>query len=337
MDQSLLNKEATSENLRGLARAGLVSPEELEQALRIAGIIPDGKAWGRFLNSLFLLLGSVLLAAGVIFFFAYNWASMHRLLKLGVAQIALLAAVFTCSYNGLDKASGKAALLVSAVLTGALLALFGQIYQTGADAYELFLGWSFLIAGWVVISNFSALWLLLLVLLEATVYLYWGQVVESAWFEYRNPLPYGIIFGINAAGLALWEFFSSRGVSWLKGRWAPRFVASLGLFVLMIPLTFSILSHHPFESHRNLIVLLWSLYFAGGGFVPWFYRVRIFDLYMIASALLSAIVLITVFFADMLGSNYGGFLLLSLLIVVLSAGSAAWLRNIAKTRSREVL
>jgi uncharacterized membrane protein len=335
MEPSLPDKWATPENLRGLVRAGVFTSDELEQALRIAGIIPDGKAWSRFLNTLFLFLGAVLIAAGVIFFFAYNWASMHRLLKLGVVQIALLTAVFTSSYHGFDKLTGKAALLVSAILVGALLALFGQIYQTGADAYELFLGWSVLIAGWVVVSNFPALWLLLLILVEATVYFYWGQVVESAWFVHENPLPYEIIFGLNVVGLALWEFFSARGVSWLTGRWIPRLCASIGLSVLMIPLTISIVSRRPFEYHADLVVLLWLLYLSGGAFVAWFYRVRIFDLYMIAIVLLSLIVLVTIFLADKMGSNYGGFLLLSLLIVGMSAGAATWLRSIAKTRSQE--
>lgn len=337
MEPGLLDKEATPENLRGLARAGVLSSDELEHSLRIANTIPDGKAWSRFLNILFLFLGSVLIVASVIFFFAYNWASMHRLLKLGVVQIALLSAVAASSYHGPDKLAGKAALLASSILVGALLALFGQIYQTGADAYELFLGWSALIVGWVLISKFAALWLLLLLLLETTVYFYWGQVVEATWFTYRSPLPYEIIFGLNVAGLALWEFFSSRGVSWLTGRWIPRLCASLGLFVLMIPLTISIVSHHSFEPHSDLVALLWLLYLSSGGLVLWFYRSRVFDLYLIAVALLSLIILVTIFFANQMSRNYGGFLFLSLLIVGMSAGAATWLRSIAKTQSREVL
>ena len=337
MEPGVLDTKATPENLRGLARAGIFSPDDLERSLSIAGIIPDGKSWARFLNTLFLLLGSILIVAGVVFFFAYNWASMHHLLKLGIVQIALLIGVLLSFYNGLDKLTGKAALLASSILVGALLALFGQIYQTGADAYELFLGWSILIVGWVVISDFAALWLLWLLLLEATVYLYWGQVVESAWFVYDSPLPYEIIFGLNILGVALWEFFSSRGVSWLAGRWIPRLCASLGLFVLMIPLAVSIVEHRQFESHPNLIVLLWLLYLSAGAFAGWFYRVRVFDLYMIAIALLSLIVLVAIFFANKMGSNYGGFLFLSLLIVGMSGGAALWLRSIAKTQSQEAL
>jgi hypothetical protein len=62
----------------------------------------------------------------------------------------------------------------------------------------------------------------------------------------------------------------------------------------------------------------------------------VFDLYMIAAVLLSAIVLITVFFAKAIGSDFGGFLLLSMVIVGLSAGAAAWVRSIARSH-REAL
>jgi uncharacterized membrane protein len=335
MASDLLDNKATPGSLRCLARAEIFSSDDLERSLGIAGIIPNGKAWSRFLNMLFLLLGSVLVAAGVIFFFAFNWASMHRLLKLGVVEAALFIGVAVSFLSGIDKLAGKAALLVSSLLVGALLALYGQIYQTGADAYELFLGWSILIASWVVISRFSALWLLLLLLIEATVYLFWGQVVESAWFGYRSPLPYEIIFGLNVIGLALWEFFSARKVSWLAGRWIPRFCASLGLFVLMIPLVLSIVERHAFRDHADLTLLLWLLYGSSVTIVAWFYRMRVFDLYMIAIMLLSLIILAAVFFANTLGSDYTGFLFLSLLIVGMSAGAAMWLRRIAKTQSQE--
>jgi uncharacterized membrane protein len=337
MDTGWMDRKATRDNLRPLVQAGVISPGELEQALRIAGIIPDGKAWSRFLNTLFLILGSVFLAAGVIFFFAYNWASMHRLLKLAVVQAALILTVFVASYHGFEKLAGKASLLVSCILVGALFALFGQIYQTGADAYELFLAWSAFIAGWVVISNFAALWLLLLILLEAALFLYWAQVVEMSWFIYRSPLIYELIFGLNVLALALWELCSSRGVSWLRGRWIPRLVASSGLFSLMIPLVILIVDQNAFYPGSKYNAFLPLLYVASVGFILWFYQSRIFDLYMIAVSLLSLIVLISIFFARQIGSNYGGFLFLSLLIVALSAGTAAWLRSMARKQSSEAL
>jgi uncharacterized membrane protein len=44
---------------------------------------------------------------------------------------------------------------------GVLQAVFGQIYETGADSYVLFLIWALLIIGWVAIGGYAPLWLLL--------------------------------------------------------------------------------------------------------------------------------------------------------------------------------
>ena len=260
---------------------------------------------------------------------------MPRLLKLGVIQVALFAAVMTTSYLGFQKLSGKAALLLASLLTGGLLALFGQIYQTGADAYELFTGWSVLIAGWVIIGNFAPLWLLLLVLVQAALYLYWGQVLDAEWFVYRSPVLYEILFGLNAAALAAWEFFSSRDVAWLSGRWIPRIVLNTALVAIMVPLIILIVDHNAFPDHAAAATLLPLLYFAGAGVVIWFYRSILFDLYMIAVVLLSLIVLISVFFGNAMGSNYGGFLVLGMVIVALSGGAGLWLRNLARAQEGE--
>ena len=54
----------------------------------------DAKAWMRFLQDFTLALGSGLMLAGIMLFFAYNWESLHRLVKLGMA-VALILAVFS--------------------------------------------------------------------------------------------------------------------------------------------------------------------------------------------------------------------------------------------------
>ena len=48
--------------------------------------------------------------------------------------------------------AGKAALLAASLFVGALLALIGQIYQTGADTFEMFAAWAALILPWVLVG-----------------------------------------------------------------------------------------------------------------------------------------------------------------------------------------
>jgi uncharacterized membrane protein len=60
---------------------------------------------------------------------------------------------------------GRSALFLAFIATGALLALFGQTYQTGADIYELFLTWTLLGLPLVIAARWSvssAAWVLVL-------------------------------------------------------------------------------------------------------------------------------------------------------------------------------
>src|SRR5699024_11365250 len=41
-------------------------------------------------------------------------------------------------------------LLIASIITGSLLALFGQVYQTGADTWQLFFAWAILITPWEI-------------------------------------------------------------------------------------------------------------------------------------------------------------------------------------------
>ena len=153
------------------------------------GGVPGADEWRQFIDKMLLLLATTLLLTGVIFFFAYNWAEMHRFIKFALLQVTLLSMALFASLRGLERLSGQAALLAAAVLLGALLAVYGQTYQTGADAFGLFLTWAILIIPWVLLSTFASMWLLLLVLLNLSLVLYWGQVIEVQHYQ-----PYTALF-----------------------------------------------------------------------------------------------------------------------------------------------
>lgn len=120
--------------------------------------IADAKAWTRFLQAFTLALGSGLMLAGIIFFFAYNWELMHRFVKMGIA-VALILAVFAVSMTvKMSDFTRKIMVFVLCVLVGVFWAIFGQVYQTKADSYVFFLTWVFCILAWVYIADFYPLW-----------------------------------------------------------------------------------------------------------------------------------------------------------------------------------
>ena len=134
------------------------------------------KNWNSWSENMLLLWGCALILSGIIFFFAYNWDSIGRFQKLGVIEIGIIGCAVAAYFRGLTKIDGKILLLCSAVLVGVLLAVYGQIYQTGADFYELFLYWAILIFGWVLIAKFKALWFIWLVIVNTSIVYYYYQI-----------------------------------------------------------------------------------------------------------------------------------------------------------------
>ncbi len=72
---------------------GRIAPGKLRAALEAGGALPGAAEWRRFLDRLLLWMGAVMLAAGVIFFFAFNWAEMGRLAKIGLVEAPVVVAL----------------------------------------------------------------------------------------------------------------------------------------------------------------------------------------------------------------------------------------------------
>jgi len=285
-----LDAKATSSQLSALAQKGYLDERALEYALAVAGYIPDRTAWQKFVNSLLLLLGAAFTVSGIFFFFAYNWADMHHFLKFGLIQAAIVGAVAVAWQQGLDRLPGKIALLMAAMLVGALFAVFGQVYQTGADAYTLFLNWVILISGWVIIGAFPVLWLAWLILLNLTWGFYWFQVLDPE--QWTPALMLETFFLLNALALLGSEFAGRWLKSWQNIRWIPRLVATFTAIFLTIPMLIFILDIGLLGDDRFL-GLAPVLYVIGIGLAILTYYKIVPDLFILALCALSIIVVNT--------------------------------------------
>ena len=228
MTKDLLDLDATPERLQALADAGVLPPLALGRALELAVASPPRSWWRRFLSTALLGMGALLVLSGVISFFAFNWAALHRFGKFGLLMAAIAAAALTAWRLG-ERPAGQFALLFAAVLVGPLLAVYGQAYQTGADPYELFLGWGGLILPWVLLARFAPLWLFELILANTTVLLFWDQILEG---NDRFSLL-AALAGLNGAAWIATEVLAHRQLPWLQGRWFPRILAVMALTPLM--------------------------------------------------------------------------------------------------------
>lgn len=302
----------------GWIEGGQVPPGRAHAALRAVDLIPGPREWRGFLGALTLWMGVVALAAAVIFFFAFNWDDLGRFAKFGLVEAAILTGLAALWRFGLDSAAGKAVLLLLSLLVGALLALAGQVYQTGADTFELFGWWAALILPWVLVGRFAPLWLVWLALLNMTVLTYF-QLFHSG-----EALLWAL-FALNALALAAWEAGHRAGLSWLGDDWPPRLVAmaSAAAATALIGWTTVNPRENGFVPLPTLFYLAWLAAFYG-----WYRHVRL-DLFMLAAGLLSLIVTVVVFLAHEGGD--GSFLLLiGLAVIAMSGGGAFWLRRVAR-------
>lgn len=169
--------ENSSENFSALpALSDLLSAGRLR-------ILSDSGAvsWRVWLERTGGLWGFVLLMCGVACFLAANWAGMSNAARLGLMQGGL---VFFVLMGMLSQRRKKilsgVCLLGAGLMVGAFLIVFSQIYQTGADSWQLFAFWAVGVLPWLLLSPSLPLWLLMLVLTNMALAL-WGAQDVANW------------------------------------------------------------------------------------------------------------------------------------------------------------
>lgn len=307
------------------AGEGHIAEDALPRALRIAGALPGPNEWRRFLDALALWMGALFLALAVIFFFAYNWKKLGHFARFGIVELLLAGAVVASWRLGIGRMSGKAALLVATLLVGALLAVVGQTYQTGADPWELFATWTIFILPWVAISRFPPLWLLWLTLVNLSASLYYHTFGGILGLVFGTETLWWTLAAVNTAALAVWEAAAHGGVTWLAERWAIRIVATASAGYATILAGWAIVD----RDMAGIAELL--------GYSAWLacayavYRRRIRDLYVLALGVLSVIIVIALFLGHNLGDgDAGALLLVGMAVLGLSAAGGWWLRTVAR-------
>lgn len=161
-------------------------------------------SWPRFLSRCAGGLGTLLLSSGLITWIAANWWHWPVWWRLGLVQAVVLICLVLAwrlqSWQNKFHADLSVSSLLSslaAVAVGGLLALIGQIYQTGADPWQLFALWALLIMPLVVTVRSLFLSLLQIVVLNLALLLY-GSMQAGDWVEGAS------LFACLVLNLSLW-------------------------------------------------------------------------------------------------------------------------------------
>ncbi len=145
------------------------------------GSVRDTQAWRDWSIRIIYAIGVAHVLAGVVFFFAYNWADLAKAIKFGLLFGGIAISVTTWLFAGIDSRPGQISGVIATVLTGVLMAVFGQIYQTGADAYELFASWAILVLPWMLVSRNPAHVLVWIIIADTAFGLFGAQVMYPVW------------------------------------------------------------------------------------------------------------------------------------------------------------
>ena len=309
---------------------GKIPVDAVHTALRLAGLRPSADDWRKFFDSLILWLASTFCALGVIFFFAYNWQAIGELAKFGLLELLIIGSLLLCWRFDINATSGKASLLFAALLIGALFALVGQTYQTGADSYELFTMWAIAIFPWVAVSCFSALWLFWLGLLNLGAVLYYQTFGGLFGFLFDVDSALWLLFSLNTLAWTARDAVALiTKLDWLQERWTARVLAVFSGSVITTMAIIALLDKHDDDFQAALLIYpLWMIAIYA------VYRHILLDVFVLAGGVLSGIVFITVWLSDVMldhaNDEASAFFLIGIVIIVLSALGGFWLKSVAQ-------
>jgi len=310
-----------------------LSTSAVASALALTDARPTGADVRRFGVRVLHLAGVLSIAAGVVFFVAANWAALGIFGRFALVQGALVVSVGVALWRPPPKPAGQYALLLAFIVTGALFALFGQTYQTGADVYELFLNWSLLGVFFAFAAQWSVVWAAWTLVLNVALSLYCAARPEAglfwvvlAGFDLRISHLLLVPLAVNAT---LWlTSVALEGSPW--SRFAPGWLGRFALACAVAYGTWAGIVVIVRSGEGFLGVLLPLGIFAG---IAWHTLRRRVDVFPLATIEGSLIILSTTWIVDALDAfdDAGTLFVIAAWLVVSSAVSGRYLMHLVRT------
>ncbi|MDN3453541.1 MULTISPECIES: DUF2157 domain-containing protein [unclassified Psychrobacter] len=347
-----------------LLKQGILPLAHADDAAIHLEVYPTKRFWLAFFDKASLIIGAVALVLSLVFFIAYNWLNMGKIGKFALVEGALVVTIAlyaALAFRQKFRLIQQLLLLIASILTGSLLALFGQVYQTGADTWQLFFGWAVLIIPWVIIARFPALWLLWLGLINALTLFYIDTALFFGLDYYDQDFwQFTIITVINFIAFYLWlECFEKKRLAGISDLSSSRITSSIqsnsinsntvnstsaasksslhwSTYVVALVSTYTItyLAISTIFDDRN-IQLFWvanALWLGWCGFMYGQFRRRRVDLLMLTYLSFSIISVVMWWVGEWLLDDFdaGGFLFLALSLIGLSSAAVIWLRKVSR-------
>lgn len=269
-------------------------------------------SWAKYLVGLAFLLGAGFFCSGLISWVAANWYGFSHDEKFYGAQVLFILslAASLLYYHSPNKRHqalpSQVALFISAISMGGLFALIGQIYQTGADNWQLFALWAvFQSILLFAAPNIANAWLFLITIM--TAFFLW----LDAEYSWGQTLSLYIFIAVSLLSVMMTElgknFFNDQ-----RWRILIRFSALI-LIISMLLLEFDLLSSTSrWHSLLNITIAL---------ALSWFYSRKIADIVIVALNILLLIIIAAIesthFLWDVLGNSTLSYIIIGLIVLAI--------------------
>lgn len=202
------------------------------------------------IKKFFLFFSVIFLIAGVTSFTAYNWATMSNFEKLAVPSVLVIVGLV--AYLLLEKEIYQnLTIFFSSFMIGTLFAVYGQVYQTGADVWILFRNWAiFLIIPMIATGYYSVMTLFSIVVAISTSF-YLDLYLSGPIVLFLASLIFGIILMVYPLLQKRFNFkFNNIFYNTITGIFYIAFIAS-GFFAIV-------------DGDYSLISIMLYILFVGG-------------------------------------------------------------------------
>lgn len=155
-----------------------------------------------FRNTLFIqhlhIFSYLFMAVSILYLIAANWLMLPDSIQLSIPPVILLVTAWVSVTDTLSEGVRQTLHGICGLMVGLSLAVIGQVYQTGADSYLLFLIWTLLLLPWLYRPNIG-IFTLVCITSQLALFLFFRQ---TFWAE---KFPYLYLFTLNL--LSLIEFW----------------------------------------------------------------------------------------------------------------------------------
>jgi uncharacterized membrane protein len=310
--------------LRELSETHQLSAEARDRLLELSGLEREPGGLQRALPFGVAIVAAALAGLGVIFWIASNWDSLGR-----AGRFALLQCVIVVMYGGalLRPAARLPLSLLAFIATGGLFACFGQIYQTGADPWQLFALWAALGLLPCLAVRHDVLWTAWTLVAMSAISLWIHAQTGHAWRVDPDDLNYHLI-GWSLALMLTFAFSPLLARQIGAGQWSLRLSLLLTTLIVSLTALGGLFSSAVAPHYWLGLVMLGAASIA-------FASPRLFDIFALSVVGLGLNALLVGGFARMLFSgNSSGTVMPLFLLGLTAAGMLAGTVNIILKLSR---